>query len=81
MGYSLWLVSPLDTHIVFTIQTNLLGDMGYCSCVVRVVGHTKYVQELGNVELYSNPSVVIDTVADGTEVSGSLREVAVGLVL
>ena len=51
---------------------NLLGDMDYCSYVVRVVGHTKYIQEFGNVELYSNPSVVIDTVADGTEVSGSL---------
>jgi len=46
--------------------------MDYCSYVVRVVGHTKYIREFGNVELYSNPSVVIDTVADGTEVSGSL---------
>ena len=56
---------------------NLLGDMGYCSCVIRVVGHTKYIREFGNVELYSNPSVVIDTAADGTEVSGSLWEVTV----
>jgi len=46
--------------------------MDYCSCVIRVVVHTKYIQEFGNVELYSSPSVVIDTAADGTEVSGSL---------
>ena len=55
-----------------TIWTNLLGDMDYCSCVVRVVGHTKCIREFGNIELYSDPPVVIDTAADGTEVSGSL---------
>jgi len=60
----------LDAHIV--LPTNLLGDMSYCSYVVRVMGHTKYIQEFGNVELYTDPPVVIDTAADGTEVSGSL---------
>lgn len=39
-----------------TIQ-NLLGDMGY---VVRVVGHTKYIWEFGNVKLYTDPPVMIE---------------------
>ena len=62
---------PIGYTYSITIH-NLLGDMDYCSCVVRVMGHTKYIWEFGNVELYSNPSIVIDTAADGTEVSGSL---------
>ena len=62
---------PIGYTYSITIH-NLLGDMDYCSCVIRVVGHTKYIQEFGNVELYTDPPVVIDTAADETEVSDSL---------